>query len=70
MPPSVGLARVFSNTRKVDRLDLESLEFHNKVYEGYMIIAEKYKDRVVIIDGTQKVEKVIEDAIKVIEKIL
>ena len=70
VPPSVGLARVFSNTRKVDRLDLESLEFHNKVYEGYMIIAEKYKDRVVIIDGTQKVEKVIEDAIKVIEKIL
>lgn len=70
VPPSVGLARVFSNSRKVDRLDLESLAFHEKVYEGYMIIAKKYNNRIVIIDGTQKVEAVIQDAINVIEKIL
>ena len=70
VPPSVGLKRVFSSTRKVDRLDLESLKFHEKVYEGYMIIAEKYKNRFKIVDGTQPVEKVIEDAIKIIKNIL
>ena len=70
VPPSVGLKRVFSNSRKVDRLDLESLKFHEKVYEGYMIIAEKYENRFKIVDGTQPVEKVIEDAIKIIKNIL
>ena len=70
VPPSVGLERVFTNTRKVDRLDLESIDFHNKVYEGYMIISEKFKDRIVIIDGTKTVEEVIQDAINVVTKIL
>ncbi len=70
VPPSVGLKRVFSNTRKIDRLDLESLEFHEKVYEGYMIIAKKYNERFKIVDGTNPIEKVIEDAIKIIKNIL
>ena len=70
VPPSVGLKRVFSNTREVDRLDLETLEFHEKVYEGYMIIAKKYKERFKIVDGTQPIEKVVEDAIKIIKNIL
>lgn len=70
VPPKVGLKRVFSNTRKVDRLDLETLEFHEKVYEGYMIIAKKYENRFKIVDGTQPVEKVIKDAIKIIKNIL
>ncbi len=70
VPPKVGLERVFTNIRKIDRLDLESLSFHEKVYEGYMIIAEKYSDRFKVVDGTQPIEKVIEDAIKIIKNIL
>lgn len=70
VPPSVGLERVFSNTRKVDRLDLESIDFHNKVYEGYMIISEKYPDRIVKIDGTKCVEDVIKDTLEAIQKVL
>jgi len=70
VPPRVGLERVFTNIRKIDRLDLETLEFHEKVYEGYMIIAKKYQNRFKIVDGTQPIEKVIEDAIKIIKNIL
>ena len=70
VPPKVGLERVFSNIRKIDRLDLEELEFHEKVYEGYMILAKKYKNRFKIVDGTQPIEKVIEDAIQIIKNIL
>lgn len=71
VPPSVGLNRVFSNSnRKVDRLDLETLEFHEKVYEGYKIISKKYHDRFVNIDGTNAVEIVIEDTIQVIKTYL
>ncbi len=70
VPPSVGLKRVFSNTRKVDRLDLETLKFHEKVYEGYMIIADKFKNRFKIVDGTNQVSKVIQDSLKIINNIL
>ena len=70
VPPEVGLKRVFSNTRKVDRLDLESLDFHNLVYKGYMEIAKKYENRFKIVDGTNPVERVIEDTIKIIKTII
>lgn len=71
VPPSVGLHRVFSNSnRKVDRLDLETLEFHEKVYTGYKILAERFHDRFVNIDGTNSVETVIEDTIQVIKTYL
>jgi dTMP kinase len=70
VPPEVGLKRVFTNTRKVDRLDLESVQFHQKVYEGYHLLAERFKDRFVIIDGTNPVETVIEDTLQIIKTYL
>jgi len=70
VPPSVGLNRVFNNPRKVDRLDLEDITFHEKVYEGYMKIAKMYHDRFKIVDGTASKEQVIKDTIEVIEKFL
>lgn len=70
VPPSVGLKRVFSNTRKVDRLDLETIEFHEKVYEGYMIIAKKFSDRFKIVNGQNPVEQVVEDTIKILKTVI
>ena len=70
VPPEVGLKRVFSNTRKVDRLDLETKEFHQKVYEGYHRLAKRFDNRFVIIDGTNPVETVIEDTLQVIKTYL
>ncbi|AIO18085.1 Thymidylate kinase [Candidatus Izimaplasma bacterium HR1] len=70
IPPHVGLNRVQKSTRKLDRLDLETLEFHEKVYQGYKIIIEKFKDRFVIIDGNNPVETVIEDTLQVIKTYL
>lgn len=71
VPPKVGLARVFDNQgRKVDRLDLETVEFHEKVYEGYKILAKKFEDRFIVIDGTNSVEAVIEDTLQVIKTYL
>ena len=70
VPPQVGLKRVFNNTRKVDRLDLEDISFHEKVYEGYMILAEKFNNRFKIVDGTNSKEQVIKDTIEVIKNVL
>lgn len=71
VPPSLGLRRVFDNSgRKVDRLDLEPVAFHEKVYAGYMKLAERFEDRFVVIDGTNPVETVIEDTIQVLKSYL
>lgn len=70
VPPSIGLKRVFSNGRKVDRLDLETIKFHEKVYLGYHELINKFPDRIKVVDGTQTIEKVIDDSLKWIYTII
>ncbi len=35
-----------------DRVELLGLEFHNKVYEGYLELAKKYPERYIVIDAS------------------
>ena len=42
---------------KTDRLELSGIEFHNKVYQGYLTLAEKYKDRFSVIDASGEKEQ-------------
>lgn len=57
--PQVGLDRINKNKdREVNRLDLEKLEFHNKVRNTFLELAERYEDRYVIIDASQSKEEV------------
>lgn len=64
--PQVGLNRIFSTNRDTNRLDHESYDFHNKVYEGYLHLAEIYKDRIVTIDSEQTIDEVCNDAVRVV----
>ncbi len=66
--PEVGLERI-KGRGKLDRLDLESIEFHKGVYNGYLEICEKYKDRIVRINGEKSPEEVVEDIINAIKNI-
>ena len=70
--PEVALKRIENKDRngKKDRLDLESINFHKRVYEGYHKLLERYPDRIVRIDGNNPLEKVIEDCVNVIFKYL
>lgn len=68
--PEVGLNRISSNNREQNRLDLEKLSFHEKVYEGYKIVEERFKDRVKTVNGEQAKEDVLKDAINVIDEFL
>ena len=57
--PELGLARISANAdREVNRLDLEKLDFHNKVRDTFLELAKKYPDRFVIIDASQSREEV------------
>ena len=68
--PEICLARRNSRDEAQNRLDLESLEFHHKVRNGYKQICDMYKDRIVTIDGDQPLDKVIEDTYSVLSNFL
>lgn len=69
--PEMGLRRIKKNEdREVNRLDLETLHFHKKVREGYLLLHERFPKRIVKIDANQPVEKVLNDAYNVVMNIL
>ena len=57
--PEVGLARINANAdREVNRLDLEKIDFHNKVRESFLALAKRFPERYVIIDASASREEV------------
>ena len=57
--PEIGLARINANSnREVNRLDLEKIEFHNKVRESFLALAKRFPDRYVIIDASKSRDEV------------
>ena len=69
--PEVGLARIAANHRtKVDRLDNETVEFHHRLYEGYLELMKRYPDRIRPVDGEAPIDEVAKAAVALIEKIL
>ena len=65
--PQVGLARIGKDAgREVNRLDVESMKFHETVREGYQILVGQYPERIQVIDAGNSIEKVLEDALAVV----
>ncbi|MNN11801.1 Thymidylate kinase [compost metagenome] len=57
--PEIGLARIAAGQgREINRLDLEGIDFHRQVREGYQIVARKYPERIRIIDASGSKEEV------------
>lgn len=53
-----------------DRLEMEKIDYHNKVYNAYLELEKLYPDRIKGIDATRKVEEMHKDIISHIEKLL
>ena len=67
IPPEIGLERISANkNREVNRLDLETLQFHKAVRQTFLDLAEKYSDRFVIIDASKSRDEVAQDALDAI----
>ena len=65
--PEIGLERIAKNAnREVNRLDLEKIEFHNKVRQTFLDLSKRYPERFVVIDASQSREKVAEDTLQAI----
>lgn len=66
LDPKIGLRRIKDNNRACNRLDLESLEFHKKVREGYLLIAKQYPTRIKVVNGSLSKEKLYEEVKKIV----
>ena len=65
--PEEGLARIMSNSqREKNRLDKESVAFHEDVYEGYKELIQRYPKRITVTDASLSEEVVTEDVWKII----
>ena len=66
--PEIGLARINQDRgREVNRLDLEALAFHQKVYDGYLALAKAHSDRFVTVNGEQTASAVVDEVTNLIE---
>ena len=67
LDPKLGLERISANkSREVNRLDLEKLEFHKLVREGFLIIEKLEPNRVKKVDASKTIEEVFNDAYSLI----
>lgn len=65
--PEIGIARITQNHRgELDRLESEKMEFHQKVYQGYLAVQKKFPTRIQMIDGEKTKEEVRLDALDIV----
>ena len=63
--PEIGLKRIENHkNREINRLDLEKLNFHQKVYEGYQLLIKNEPDRIKVIDANQSFEEVYQETLQ------
>lgn len=69
--PKKGLERIEQHkNREVNRLDVEELSFHQKVYEGYQTLMVKNPHRIKGIDADRPIEEVYEETLQQIKTII
>lgn len=66
--PELGLERINKNKRReINRLDLENLEFHQKVRQGYQLLMDRFPKRIVKVDASRSVDEVFKQTIELIK---
>lgn len=69
LDPEVGLSRA-KQRGKLDRFEIEKLDFFNKVRDCYLAIAEQDSERCKIVDASQSIDAVREDVQKLLNAYL
>lgn len=63
--PKVGLARIEKDSdREINRLDVESMKFHYKVREGYLLLLSQNPERIRLINAENELDIVYADALE------
>lgn len=71
LEPSIGLTRIEANRQnEINRLDVESLAFHEKVRNGYLQLAKEDPGRIILIDANRSLEEVVEEAWFIVKSLI
>lgn len=65
--PEVGKSRI--NSADQDRIEMEKIDFHNRVFEGYESLETEFPDRVVGIDATRGIDEISEEIMMHMERL-
>lgn len=69
--PAIGLSRIEKDAgREVNRLDIESIKFHETVREGYKLVVGRYPERIRVVDASDSLVAVFESAMAEITEFL
>ena len=69
LPVKVSIKRL-NNTRVLDRFEKQDYEFHQRVRDAYLKIANKNKDRFYIIDSTKNINDIQNEIKKILDIVL
>lgn len=69
LPAQIGLARAKSRA-VLDRMEAQSLAFHEKVAQGYRELAALDRNRIFTIDATQSIEQIHAEIVKMVDALL
>jgi dTMP kinase len=69
--PLEGLKRVrWSRGESFDRIEQEELQFHHEVRQGFLHLADKYPNRIAVLDAGREPDLVFDDAVKALDPYL
>ncbi|MCD1261914.1 dTMP kinase [Paenibacillus athensensis] len=69
LDPAVGLQRIqASEEREVNRLDLEAAAFHERVREGFMLLAHRFPERIVTVDARRPADAVAGEVAAILQQ--
>ncbi len=66
IPVEEGLKRI-KEKRGLDRIEKESVEFHKKLREGFLKIAEEEKNRIAIINGLKDINEIFNEIVSILK---
>lgn len=65
LSPTTGLER--ANSRgEADRIESESLKFHERVREGFLELAQKFPERLRVVDATRAVDAISAEVLELV----
>ena len=56
--------------RKLDRIEQETSEFHQAVYNGYEKLENDFPDRIIAVDAARSIEEICSDIINHVSKLI
>ncbi len=66
LDPKIGLMRINKDkNREINRLDLEHIDFHQKIRKGYLLLLEQF-DRIKLINAENNINRVYEDIMDIL----